>query len=372
MIVLQVVAPGEFGGLESVTQALAQGLHGAGHDVHVAAVLDRLADRHPFLTPLAESGIATHPLELPVRAYWRERQAIAALCRRIRPDVVHTHGYRPDVVDAGVARHLGIPVVITVHGFTGGGWKNRCYEWLQRRAFPQFDAVVAVSRALFERLARAGVPRARIHELPNAWCPTSPPLDRTAARLVLGLPQDGFVVGWVGRLSAEKGPDILLDALPGVSDLPLAVSMVGNGIERSALQARARSLRLNRVSWHGALRDAARLFPAFDIFVLSSRTEGTPIVLFEAMATEVPVIATRVGGVPDILSADEAALVPPNDPVALAAALRAVYHDPAEARARARRAHGRLQRDFSLGPWIARYERIYRQVSHTAPAALVG
>src|SRR5207244_2094763 len=80
--------------------------------------------------------------------------------------------------------------------------------------------------------------------------------------------------------------------------------------------------------WHGTLHDAARLFPAFDVFVLSSRTEGTPIVLFEAMASEVPVVATRVGGVPDILSAAEAALVPPNDPVALAAELRAVYRDP--------------------------------------------
>jgi len=118
--------------------------------------------------------------------------------------------------------------------------------------------------------------------------------------------------------------------------------------------------------------DAARLFPAFDIFVLSSRTEGTPIVLFEAMASDVPVVATLVGGVPDILSAAEAALVPPNDPVALAAELRAVYRDPAPARARARRAQVRLERDFSLGPWLARYERIYEQVSRGAPAALVG
>src|SRR5207248_3076381 len=164
----------------------------------------------------------------------------------------------------------------------------------------------------------------------------------------------------------------LLDALAGVSDLPLVVSMVGNGTGRSALQARARSLRLDRVFWQGALRDAARLFPAFDVFVLSSRTEGTPIVLFEAMASEVPVVATRVGGVPDILSADEAALVPPNDPVALAAELRAIYRDPAPARERARRARARLESDFSLGPWLARYERIYDQVARAGPAALVG
>src|SRR5256885_1878327 len=193
MVVLQVVAPADFGGLERLAHALAHGLHGLGHDVHVAIVLDGAAERHPFLTPLADCGIATHALELPMRAYWRERRAVAALCRRIRPDVIHTHGYRPDVVDASVARKLGIPAVTTVHGFTGGGWKNRCYEWLQRRAFRQCDAVVAVSPALGERPGRARVPRARLHEGPKAWHPTPPPLHRTAAPLLLGAPQEALV-----------------------------------------------------------------------------------------------------------------------------------------------------------------------------------
>ena len=230
---------------------------------------------------------------------------------------------------------------------------------------------MAVSRPLVERLARAGVPRARIYAVPNAWREAEPPLDRAAARLALGIPPDGFVVGWVGRLSHEKGLDVLLDALPHATDLPLVVSVVGSGTARAELQARARDLRLDRIVWHGAVPDAGRLFRAFDVFVLSSRTEGTPIVLFEAMAAEVPVITARVGGVPDILSPDEAALVPPADPMALAAELRAVYRDPGKARERARRARERLRRDFSVEPWLARYERIYQQVSRAAPAALV-
>src|SRR5437879_3131737 len=303
-----------------------------------------------------------------MRAYWRERRAVAALCRRIRPDVIHTHGVRPDVVDASVARKLGIPAVTTVHGFTGGGWKNRCYEWLQRRAFRRFGAVVAVSRPLVEGLARAGVPRARIHEVPNAWYETSPPLDRTAARIVLGLPQDGFVVGWVGGLSQEKGPDVVLDALLRVADLPLVVSVVGSGSERLRLQARARARGLSGIVWHGSVPDAGRLFRAFDVFVLSSRTEGTPIVVFEAMAAEVPVVATRVGGVPDMLSSAEAVLVPPGDPGALEAEIRAVYRHPAAARGRGRRARERLEKQFSVEPWIERYDAVYRLVARHAAA----
>ena len=115
---------------------------------------------------------------------------------------------------------------------------------------------------------------------------------------------------------------------------------------------------------------AARQFAAFDVFVLSSHTEGTPIVLFEAMAAGVPIVASRVGGVPDVVSSAEAVLVPPGDPVALAEAIRSIYRDDAAARARAQRARGRLLADFTVPPWITRYDAIYRLVTDKAPAAL--
>ncbi len=169
MVIVHVVAPAEFGGLERVVQMLGGGLRGLGHEVHVAAVLPAAATGDPFLAPLSGAGVYTHRIVVPARAYRRERAAIAALCRAVRPDAVHTHGYRPDVVDAGVARHLRIPVVTTAHGFTGGPLRNRVYEYLQRRAFRRFDAVVAVSRVLAADLTRARVPQSRIHTVPNAW-----------------------------------------------------------------------------------------------------------------------------------------------------------------------------------------------------------
>src|SRR6266542_1065945 len=128
MVIVHVVTPAEFGGLERVVQMLGSGLRGLGHEVHMVSVATGSGADAAFLAPLAEAGVHTHTLMVPGRSYRRERAAIAALCRRVRPDVVHTHGYRPDVLDAGVARRLDIPVVTTVHGFTGGGWKNRAYE----------------------------------------------------------------------------------------------------------------------------------------------------------------------------------------------------------------------------------------------------
>jgi len=367
VLILHIAAPSHVGGLERVVQGLAREQRRAGHEVHVAAILTRSGADHPFLAPLVDAGVETHLLLPGPRGYRRERGAVAELCRRLRPTVVHTHGYRPDVLDAGVARRAGIPVVTTVHGFTGGDWKNRVYEWLQCRAFRRFDAVVAVSHPLKTRLVGAGVHPERIHVVPNAWR-AGPVFDRHTARRALGLAPEAFVVGWVGRLSHEKGPDVLLEALSHVADLPLVASVIGDGADGRSLAAQAQRLGLDgRVRWHGVVPDAAPLFAAFDLFVLSSRTEGSPMVVFEAMAAGVPVIASDVGGVPEMLSPDEAVLVPPDHPAALATALRAAYRAPTAARARAGRARARLCRDFETEPWCERYDGIYQHVSSGSP-----
>ena len=367
MVILHLVAPGAFGGLERVVQILGSGLRASGHEVHVAGIVGEATAADAFFAPLSAAGVQTHPVVVSNRAYGRERAAVAALCRRLQPDAVHTHGYRPDVLDAGVARRCGLPVVTTVHGFTGGQWRNRFYQYLQWRAFRQFDAVVAVSRPLCDRLVRAGVPRSRIHTVPNAWRRSGPVLARDGARRTLGIPRQDFVVGWVGRLSHEKGPDVLLDALPRLNGLPLTVSISGDGVEQRPLQVRAGALGIaDRIRWHGVVPDAEQVFPAFDVLVLSSRTEGTPVVLFEAMAAGIPIVATAVGGVPDVVSPEEAVLVGSENPAALAAGVREVYEFPAAAAQRARAARLRLEREFGVGPWLERYVDIYRLVTRGA------
>ncbi len=361
--ILHILAPGEVGGLESVVRALASAQQASGHAVAVAAIVDREPPEHPWVVAARAEGIRVHVCPVPPRAYHRERAEVARLCGSLGPDVVHTHGYRPDVLAGGVARRLGHATVTTVHGFTGGGVRNRLYEWLQVRAFRRFDAVVAVSRPLRERLAAAGVPREALHMIPNAYQGSLPLSGRTAARSALGLPPEGYRLGWVGRLSQEKGADVLIDALALVRDTPLELSILGTGREADALAARARATGVaDRIRWHGTVPNAGRLFSAFDCFVLSSRTEGTPIVLFEAMAAGVPVIATSVGGVPDVVSGAEALLVPPSDAAALARAIRAVHADAEAAASRARAARRRLDADFGVAEWVARYDAAYDAV----------
>jgi glycosyltransferase involved in cell wall biosynthesis len=281
----------------------------------------------------------------------------------MQPDVVHSHGYRPDVLDAGVARALEIPTVTTVHGFTGGDGKNRLYERLQRLAFRRFDAVVAVSRPLVQELTRWGVSESKLRLLPNAYVHDTPLLDRHAARKALGIPPNRFVVGWVGRLNTEKGGDILVDAFAKLPNREVHLSIIGDGPDRSLLQVRARSLGVSDlITWHGKVKDAGRLFPAFDIFVLSSRTEGTPMALFEAMAAGVPIVASRVGGVPDVISTAEGLLVPPEDTAALASAITECQANGSAATQRAQAASAKLARDFRVEPWLVRYEQLYREL----------
>lgn len=366
--VLHLLAPGAVGGLESVVRALAVGQHTRGRAVTVGLVLEPSAATSRGLADALESdGVAVDRLVVPPRAYLAERRAIAEAMRRHKPAVVHCHGYRADVLARGPAVAAGARTVTTVHGFTGGGWKNRLYERLQRRAFRHFDAVVAVSRPLMDLLGNRGVPRARIHLIPNAWVARATLVSRAEARAALGLPTDRPVAGWVGRLSDEKGPDLFVDALAQLGDSAPLGCIVGEGRERGALLRRAGAAGgAARFHWAGLIPDAARFYAAFDLFVLSSRTEGTPISLFEAMAAGVPVVATSVGGVPDVVGQDAAVLVAP-EAAALAGAIRATLADPVAARRRAAYARERLARDFGADRWFDRYDALYASLTRPLP-----
>ncbi len=255
-----------------------------------------------------------------------------------------------------------MPLVTTVHGFTGGGLRNRSYEALQRLAFRRFNAVVAVSRPLAELLRASGIPANRVHVVPNALAPQPSPLARDAARRALGLPNDAFIAGWVGRMSPEKSLGTFVSAIASLQDADISAAILGDGVERRLQERRSRELATAQFFWCGEVRSAASYFAAFDVLVLSSRTEGLPMVLLEAMAARVPIVSTAVGGIPDLLSAAEALLVPPDAPSALAAAIRSVRTDPVSAATRTRAAQLRQQSHFTVQCLNDRYIEIYRGV----------
>jgi glycosyltransferase involved in cell wall biosynthesis len=219
-----------------------------------------------------------------------------------------------------------------------------------------------VSGAIASRLTESGVRDKLIHTIPNAIDQRRKLESRFDARRRLGLADEEFVIGWVGRMSHEKGLDVLIDALATIGK-PFKAIFVGDGPDRTLLQGRARAVGADSsIVWAGVLPDAASIFAAFDTFVLSSRTEGIPIVLLEAMRASVPIVSTRVGGVPEMLGENEAFLVETSRPDLVAAAIDTVAREPANALSRATMARARLERDFTVEPWVDRYDAVYRAV----------
>ena len=369
MNIAHVFAPGRVGGLERVVEMLALGQVESGHQVTAFSIVPMGVSPPAVLQRLDNAGIAVRLLPVTGRAYLSERRAFAALLRSApRNTVIHSHGYRADVLYGSVARSMGFATVTTLHGFTAGNLKNRAYEALQRRAVKRCRRIVVVSRPLLDRMQAAGVSPQRLRLIPNAYAGRSVIANRSEARLALGLSDAGLVVGWVGRLSHEKGPDVLIDAL-GMVDSLFITAFVGEGPELPALQrCVARHDLAARVHWTGAIDDVARFFRAFDVLVASSRTEGTPIVLLEAMAAGIPVVAAAVGGVPDMLSEQEARLVPTESPRLLAVAIeQALRRDP-DTESRIDAAKTRLHTQFAIAPWLSAYDGVYREALDDHPS----
>ena len=346
---------------------LTSGLQERGHDIHVAIVHTDGRKVHPIASDLEASGASIHSIAAEDSGYRREVRELRALLERLRPHALHTHGYRPAVLHPRATRKVRPALVTTLHGFTGGGLKNRFYEWLQLRAARHYDAVVAVSNSMAPRLRRAGIDPARVHTIPNAWTQRhslQSPLD---ARAALGVPPRRFHVGWIGRLSPEKGPDLLIEACQALGDLDITVSIIGDGSLHERLRAEAAANSKVDIRLHGSIPAAARLIPAFDLLVLSSRSEGTPIVLFEAMDAAVPIVAASVGGVPDVLDLSTAILVPPESPKDLALAIRSVHDHPRAADERARLGREQLAIRHGVASWVDRHVALYEALTRDLP-----
>jgi glycosyltransferase involved in cell wall biosynthesis len=262
--------------------------------------------------------------------------ALIDLMRRERPDVVHTHTAKAGFLGRLAARLTGVPVVVhTFHGHVFHGYfgplKTWAFIWMERFAARLSDMTLTISDRLRDDLIRyriAPPERIRVVPLGLKLHPFVRVDDlRGAFRREHGYSTDTPLVGIIGRLVPVKNHELFLQAARHVHDrLPEArFVVVGGGERQPELEALASSLGLSDVvSFTGWRRDLPIIYADLDALVISSRNEGTPVSIIEAMAARVPVVATAVGGVPDVLrGGDLGALVPPDDPGALAEAIYA-------------------------------------------------
>ncbi|MGH7676975.1 MAG: glycosyltransferase [Gemmatimonadaceae bacterium] len=357
--VVHVIAPSPAGGAESVVVALAS----AARDTTQVVVLNQVADRdappHPMTAQLQRHGVTVEEIRCGRRRYGAEARALEEHLRRVSAALVHTHGYHGTVVAYFAAKDLGIPLVSTVHGYLTRSLKERVYNVIDRLLLRRFQAVIAVSHGIREQLLQSGLPPQRVHLVQNGMAAHVAD-DRDRAREALGLDAADRVVGWIGRLSPEKGPDLFLRAYASSGASGHAV-IVGDGPEQPRLRDLAQTLGLDsqRVVFAGFRPNAAELLTAFDVLALTSRMEGTPMVILEAVARGVPIVSFAIGGIPDLLNNDSAWLAPPENVDAIAESLRAALGQPDEARRRATNARERLADRLSIESWVERISKVY-------------
>jgi len=311
---------------------------------------------------------------LPLKVLWERRRYDLSLLRQaftvtesFRPDLVQTHGYKADVIGIAIRRRFGIPWIAFSHGWTKEGALMRLYRLLDRVIIRRADRIVAVSEARKTALVKGGCPSELILTIHNAvGTPPVEPVDVAAVRRELGLDEHRPLVAVVGRLSPEKGQAYFLDAMvevtrafPGVQGL-----IVGEGPDDRRLRAKAVSRHLsNVVHFAGYRRDLHRIYPAIDLLVLPSLSEGLPNVALEAMVYGRPIIGTRVGGIPEAVSDGLCGLVvPPANVPALAEAIMRLLFDPALRGAMGEAARQRVQRRFSVPVRTKRILSMYADV----------
>lgn len=237
---------------------------------------------------------------------WRVVTEMLAVCKRERVTIWHGHDYKTNALGLLLKRFWPMRLVTTAHGWVQHTSRTPLYYRIDQFCLPRYERVICVSDDLLESCLACGVPAKNCVLLENGIDTTEYTRRRTTeeAKAALGLPLTGFVVGAVGRLSGEKGFDVLIRSIHALVSRGLDVHLVivGEGGERANLEKLARELNVSdRVRLAGWQADVRGYFEAMDVFALSSLREGLPNVLLEAMALEVPIVSTRVNGVPRLV-----------------------------------------------------------------------
>ncbi len=294
---------------------------------------------------------------------------IADLCVRENVRIWHGHDYKSNLYGLLLRPLCNFRLVTTVHGWVQKTSKTPLYWAVDRWSLKRYERVVAVSQDLYESCAELGVDPSRLSLIENgididAWKRRGP---ASASPLRAGIPPGRLVVGAVGRLSDEKGFDLLIEAVMRAvfrgADIELWIA--GEGPARAQLDALAAKSN-GRVRMLGFRSDVRELMEAFDVFALSSLREGLPNVVLEAMACEVPLLATRCGGVEAVVRDDvEAVLVPVSSSKALEDGLVRLAADASLRLRLARTGRDRVERDFSFARRMHRFADLYADMFET-------
>jgi glycosyltransferase involved in cell wall biosynthesis len=279
---------------------------------------------------------------------WRALRRLTDLCRNGGYDVVHTHSAKAGALGRLAAHRAAVPrIVHTYHGFPFHEFQNpvrrAAYIAIERRLARITDWVLAIGTGVATEALRRGLatPSTLRTIAPVVEAVTVPRTSssRAAARLALGIGEATPLIGSVGRIDYQKAPEHLIAAIAGLRHTDTMAVWIGSGPgDRAALDLVRRAGLSERFVFAGERSDVAELLPAFDVFAMASRYEGLPCAVVEAMRCGIPVVATAVNSVPDLVVPGESGvLVPPGRPHLLSEAIDDLLDDRPKAERMARR-----------------------------------
>jgi glycosyltransferase involved in cell wall biosynthesis len=367
MNIVNLVASPFVGGPEQQMLGLAQSLPADYRTAFVAFSNSGKSDA--LLNEAQRLGFQTLTLRNDTPNYQAAAREVGRILRHLGADVLCCHGYKPDIIGWRAARQAHVPVISISHGWTAATFKVRLNEALDRFVLRFMDRVVCVSQAQAVKVRQAGVSEKRIAVIRNAigseaFAPPDPAYRQVVRNF---LPADcRHVVGAAGRLSPEKGFGDLVEAAVQVlkTNPTAAFILFGDGPLRQSLAEHIRIRGLSgRFVLGGFRTDLARLLPHFDLLVLPSFTEGLPVVILEALAAGAPVVATSVGGTPEVvLDKVNGYLVPPGQPNQLAERISLALQDEGTRRAMGERGREWVRKQFSFEAQSTQYQKLFEDV----------
>ncbi len=362
--VLHLLVSLPVGGAEDLVAGIIRGLNGE----RFAAAVACIGAPGPVGQELRAQGyrVASLGLDIKHTAAWRVVAGVRRLLKELRPDILHTHLYHPNLYGRLAALGLGLSgVVAAVHNsyprvkFHRRLW-NFALGWMT-------DRVLVGSYQVWRDVRTYdAIPAARLVLLPYGIPLAELEGPETYAEARERLQVSGFVMGTVGRLEEQKGHADLLKAWPELRrEIPdLTLLIVGAGRRQEALLRQVGELgALGRVRFLGTRRDLPLIYRALDLYVQPSRWEGLPLALLKAMGAGLPVVATRVSGIEEVITDGvNGRLVAPGRPEALAQAILELYRHPG-ARARlGKEARGTVREHYSQEAMLARLEELYLEL----------
>jgi glycosyltransferase involved in cell wall biosynthesis len=376
--VLQFITPAGFYGAERWVLALANNLNYEQVTCHLAVSQEGSGQDLSLLDYYPPGAGSIHKVPMRGRFDWRAIGRLARLIRAEQIDLIHTHGYKSDIIGLLAARRAGIPCVSTPHGFSGKvGWKMGLFIRLGTFMLRFFDAVAPLSEELVRDMARFNVPDRKVRfirngvdlrEIDAALAELPEPAD-SAGEGAKGK-EPVFTIGFIGQMIPRKGLPELLAVFDRLhqSRPNTRLKLIGDGNQRQELERITQSLASREaIEFLGFRNDRLALLKSFDLFAMTSSLEGIPRCMMEAMACSVPVAGYDIPGVDQLLEGGKTGFnAPHGDRQALLACFEAAMDNPQEARARAQKARALIDKTYSAARMAREYEALFGQL--VAPA----